>query len=632
MAMLAKKVIKRTAIPHGISVETTDKLLYLLENFPESSTLREGTEQFGPGCVLISGDRSALLLREKLKIPVIPVKVTGFDLMKALIEARQYSPEVAVVNYFRKMPDIDVCRDILKVKVSQYSYLDLKEAHQLFKRLKTRGCKVVVGASLACDLAEEYGMKAIFFYSPSALQEALRYALDMIASYQEETERANTFKAIVDFTHSGIIGTDRHFRVSTFNPAAEKILGLKSSDVIGQDFSSLFPEFQVDKKGGSLAPKINSLGGFGAARVVFSSLPILVGGEAFGQVTVFQDTATIQMAEEKIRWEAHHKRFLAQHTLGDIVGKSPVVRKTVEKAKRYGRSGSAVLIAGETGTGKELFAQGIHNCSPRQGKPFVAVNCAALPESLLDSELFGYEQGAFTGARKGGKPGLFEMAHTGTIFLDEVGEISPAVQARLLRVLQEKVVMRLGGDRLIPVDVRVISATNRDLWEMVRAGKFREDLYYRISVLELQIPPLRHRTDDLPRLIRSLLQHIAPQILISGGDLVVEAFSGLKGYNWPGNVRELENILERFVSLAEDAEPELETYRRILSECHRAGSRVQKADRRESPGLDLKLRETQESEINRVLEEMLNNKTHAARALGMSRSTLYRKLRKLKEN
>ena len=227
----------------------------------------------------------------------------------------------------------------------------------------------------------------------------------------------------------------------------------------------------------------------------------MIKGYSHGAVATFQPIGAIQASEQKIRLTSHKRGLIAKNTLADIAGESDPIVQAKEQAKLYAQSDSTVIIVGETGTGKEIFAQAIHNASPRARGPFVAINCAALPENLLESELFGYEGGAFTGARKEGKPGLFELAHGGTIFLDEIGEMSLAVQARLLRILEEREVMRLGGDRVIPVDVRVIAATNKDLFHKVTQKSFRQDLFYRLCVLQLRLPPLRERLEDIPHLL-----------------------------------------------------------------------------------------------------------------------------------
>lgn len=234
----------------------------------------------------------------------------------------------------------------------------------------------------------------------------------------------------------------------------------------------------------------------------------------------------------------------AKYHFEDILGDSRAMTQCISIAKRMASSGSSLLIIGESGTGKEMFAQAIHNASPRKSHQFVALNCGAIPENLLESELFGYEEGAFTGAKKGGKLGMFELAHKGTLFLDEISEMHLTLQKRLLRVLQEREVMRLGGDCVIPVDVRIISATNRDLRTMVQEGGFREDLYYRLSVLPLSIPPLRKRPGDLELLSQFFRNRLNARFTLSESVL-----AAMEAHQWPGNVRELENYMEYFANL-----------------------------------------------------------------------------------
>ncbi len=226
-----------------------------------------------------------------------------------------------------------------------------------------------------------------------------------------------------------------------------------------------------------------------------------------GCVLTFQDTSRIQADELQVRKKLRHSSFQAKYQFSNILHKSRIMDSVISDAMTYSYSDSNILICGETGTGKELFAQSIHNSSPRKNHPFVAINCSALPENLLESELFGYVEGAFTGASKGGKMGFFELAHKGTIFLDEIGDVSPNLQSRLLRVLQEREVVRLGSDTVIPVDVRVISATNKNLKEEVANGRFRQDLLYRLDVLELNLPPLRNREQDALFLLSQLISY-----------------------------------------------------------------------------------------------------------------------------
>ena len=264
-----------------------------------------------------------------------------------------------------------------------------------------------------------------------------------------------------------------------------------------------------------------------------------------GANVVVQDVGHIQSLEHKIRRDLYARGHVARYSLEDVIGRSREMRNLVEKARLYAESSSSIFIYGESGTGKEVFAQGIHRASSFRDGPFVGINCTALPETLLESELFGYAEGAFTGARKGGKAGLFEMAHNGTLFLDEIGEIPMSVQAKLLRVLEEKSVMRIGEERYIPVNVRIICATNKDLAELVRMGSFREDLFYRLNVLRLNLPPLREHPEDLGELINDLLARLAGQKMVPQPLLSEQALAVLARYSFPGNVRELRNIVER---------------------------------------------------------------------------------------
>ena len=294
----------------------------------------------------------------------------------------------------------------------------------------------------------------------------------------------------------------------------------------------------------------------------------------------------------------------------------------IKLAKEYAVTDSTVLIIGESGTGKELMAQGIHNASNRKEGPFVAVNCAALPESLIESELFGYAEGAFTGANKGGKQGFFELAHGGTIFLDEIGEIPDFIQTRLLRVLQEREVMRVGGDRVIPVDIRVVAATNRKLWDLVKEGKFRSDLYFRLNVLHMELPPLRHRMEDIPILVDFFLQKM-------GSRLCFEDFSDkLKNffltYSWPGNIRQLENIIERIQLGVQKFKGENAFINDILNE-------TEDEDCQLNPNEAIMVQfgtmeEIEKQVINKMMELNDHNKTVVAEKLGISRTTLWKKL------
>jgi len=276
-----------------------------------------------------------------------------------------------------------------------------------------------------------------------------------------------------------------------------------------------------------------------------------VGSEIGGAVVTFQSVNRVQELENRIRRKIFLKGHTSKYRFRDILGASPSLKQAIRMAEKYSRVDANVLITGETGTGKELFAHSIHAESPRAEGPFVAVNCAALPEPLLESELFGYAEGAFTGAMRGGKVGLFELAHRGTIFLDEIGELPLSFQAKLLRVLQEREIMRVGDDRVIPVDVRVIAATNLNLQRLTEEGKFRRDLLFRLDVLRVDVPPLRERREDIFFLLRYYLDIFAQKFAKGRVLLDPSIEEYLCGYSWPGNVRELVNLCERIAALYE---------------------------------------------------------------------------------
>jgi propionate catabolism operon transcriptional regulator len=346
-----------------------------------------------------------------------------------------------------------------------------------------------------------------------------------------------------------------------------------------------------------------------------------------------QDTTAVQRADQRIRSTRRPGAFTARYRLEQLYGNSKANREMLQMAKRFAASQSTILITGESGTGKELLAQGINNESPRWQGPFVAINCAAFPESLLESELFGYEEGAFSGSRKGGKPGLLEAAHRGTLFLDEIGDMPVSLQTRLLRVLQEREVLRLGGTEPISIDVRIIAATHQDLHAAMQASEFRTDLYYRLNILRLQTTPLRERPEDIAQISRSISQRLLVQGQpVGAAALPAALLPYLERYTWPGNVRELENVIERAMlstpELLHNNELDVQYLARVLPElCEESFL---------SPGRKRKPRETdlhtigkaaQLRHVQETLESCHGNLDEAARRLGISRTTLWRRLR-----
>lgn len=354
------------------------------------------------------------------------------------------------------------------------------------------------------------------------------------------------FDILLQVIDEGIIAVNSDGIIHSCNESAIKILDLNRERVIGKDATQLFPKIPFSKVLRSSAIIKENLIKISELDVVVSVVPIIDSTTIYGAVAILRKFSDTEKKQNRLRAQLIGKGHKAKYSFDNILGDSTRIDQTKKIARRMSKSNSSVLIIGESGTGKELFAQAIHNDSPRKNHQFVAVNCAALPESLLESELFGYEEGAFTGARKGGKPGLFELAHMGTLFLDEIGEMPLKLQARLLRVLQEKEVMRIGGDTVINVDIRIIAATNRNIEKLVSVGEFREDLYFRLNVLPLRIPPLRERCDDIELLINQFMNEFNSKFKLS--HLAKEAFLN---HRWHGNIRELRNYIEYLTNLGE---------------------------------------------------------------------------------
>ena len=428
---------------------------------------------------------------------------------------------------------------------------------------------------------------------------------------------------ILNSINEGVFTVDMSWRITSFNRAAERITGVRQEDALGRPCSEVFRANVCEKacalKRTLLTQKplvnttayiINEAGQRIPIRISTAILKDEV-GTAIGGVETFQDLSQVEELQKKLA---------SRYTFEDIVGHSPVMADLFEVVPHIAESNSTVLIEGASGTGKELFARAIHNLSTRRNGRFVAVNCGALPDTLLESELFGYKAGAFTDARRN-KPGRFAVAHGGTIFLDEIGDISPAMQVRLLRVLQDHSFEPLGAVEPVTVDVRVVAATNKDLSKLVRTGNFREDLFYRIRVIHLKLPTLRQRREDIPLLVDHL---IAKHNRLQGRDIVGasdEVMARLMDYNYPGNVRELENIIEQAFVLCRSGMVELHHLpQELRPRAPKGTSRTEGA---------LALRSMERHVIAEALNRHQGNRKRAAKDLGIDASTLYRKIKSL---
>ena len=576
--------------------------------------------------VFVSAGSNGAYLRDRADVPVVLITPTGFDMLQALSRARRISDRVAIVTFGSVTAELEQFKDLYGLEIEQRAYRTRLDAEACVRDLAERGIEVVVGPGLVSDLAEQAGLRGVFLYSQNSVREALGRAIEIARIARSEEAKRERINTILRNLGEGVVAVDLQERIQSINPAMAKLLGVVPEKALGQRLSGVAPSLALSRVLETGTEELEEIQRLGRRTLVVNRMPLREQGVQTGAVLTCQDATAIERVDRSLRALHRPRHFTAKHHLRDIVGDSAPMSRIRALAERYARTDATVLITGPSGTGKELLAQGVHNASPRRQHAFVAINCAAFPETLLESELFGYDEGAFTGSRRGGKPGLFEAAHTGTLFLDEVGDVPLALQTRLLRVLQEREVLRLGSNEPTPIDVRVIAATNRDLGEQVAKGAVRDDLYYRLNILHLHVPPLDERREDIPALAAHLLagalrRHGAPDRHRQALRLLLPL---LMAYEWPGNVREMENVLERAAVLfCDEAAGTIDAHQLglIVPELFR--------DRRgggAGHGLAALRQETEEAQIRRVLGECGGNRSEAARRLGIGRTTLWRKL------
>ncbi|WP_444641268.1 sigma 54-interacting transcriptional regulator [Caproiciproducens sp. R1] len=558
---------------------------------------------------------------------VVKINTTLNDYLRHLNLMRQYSGKIAIVEYYEFIPELKKLCDYLKIEVaSLLGYSGTQDYKDCVERAITSGASMLMGggAQLPAE-AKRLGIPyTVVENTKESINAALDVAQQLLRVQKKEAEEKKHYKiqlekytTVVDYAHDAIISVDKEDIITLANTEAFKILQWTDS-CVGKDIANIVPAFEFSALGHDQKKELNKIVKIHNLLISVNKIPIIINGIFEGAVYMFQDIKDIQKSEEKIRLQLYKKGHIAKYDFVNIIGNSHSIERTKEIAKGYANTNFSILITGETGTGKELFAQSIHNNSPRKNGPFVAINCAALPKDLLSSELFGYEEGAFTGAAKGGKPGIFEVAHGGTIFLDEIGEIPMETQVQLLRVLQEREVRRLSSDRVIPIDVRVICATNKDLAKEVKEGRFRADLFYRINVLKLAIPPLREREEDIPLIIDHFLQRLTDQNYLLIKEYMQTLYPKIAGYSWPGNVRELLGITERIATLLENNFSMDIDLNMILENIDSA---FFIEDNRT-------IEQLQKSDIVAALRNHAYHRGKTADALGVSRSTLWRLINK----
>lgn len=569
--------------------------------------------------VLISRGKTAHRLREHFRVPVVELRHTFFDCINAYRKALRLSPRVAFLatsnGYARIlakshpfMPDARIC--VIDPLASS------QEIESRLDELQAQGIEVTIGGLSFADTVAARGLHFVMSESDGdAAAEALDEALHLLQvederrlQRQELQRRYEMIQAILDCVSEGIFSVDGAGRVTRMNQVARSYLadiacGDSVADLpIGRYFEQALQHGQAVR---------GALLDIGRRALTLSIAPIELDAQVIGAVATLQNQTDIRTLERKMR-RALAGRHLAQRTFADIVGSSPALQRVKRLAAAYAKADSTLIIEGETGTGKELFAQSIHNASARRHGPFVAINCAAFAPGVLESELFGYVKGAFTGASSEGRTGVFELAHTGTLFLDEISETAPDIQLKLLRTLQERQVIRIGDDKVTPVDIRIITASNKPLLAQVAKGLFREDFYYRLCVLRLTLPPLRERRSDLPELLERLL----PNPSADTQALIQTLLERLADYPWPGNVRQVANLAERLRVMRDCDWPADELLDELLGDLPRP----------EAPAVAAPPDER--AILHAALSAVGGSRKQAASRLGISTATLWRRMRK----
>ena len=598
------------------------------------------------------------IMHHRPMMPVYPVRNTAFDTCLILYLLKKHLKEVGLSHYRKVILGtylpINVSIDILE-EMYDFKLLNPPWADELnqsyFDAYAREGYQVVVCAPGHHEKIRNSGMYP--FYDDSVAKyidfsQDIKQAIQQVATGNQLQRTLDELRNMLNYSFEAICILDNDGRVTNYNKKMTDVFPTGGSrEYASRYFYELVPAVtkeEIDdilKKGKSYYSRIvdvkNLVG-------MLNITPNYTGEVIDGAVVHFTTVQQIERMETQVNNEIYQKGHYAKYRFEDILGESESITKTKKLAERFSKYHSNILLYGESGCGKELFAQSIHNSSLRSEQPFVAINCGSLPTNLLESELFGYVEGAFTGAAKKGKKGLFEIANKGTIFLDEISEIDAQGQIRLLRVLEERTVMRVGDDKVVPVDVRVIAASNKNLLRLVKEGRFREDLYYRLNVLTLNIPPLRKRGNDIVLLAENFIKKYGMRynkyILLS-----TEAEQELLYYSWRGNVRQLRNFCERLVIVADDINITGTEMREQLKAVEMSSFDEKEGvvtEEKESDRPEEDIYESIESVDNLAMAEKISimnalkktegNREKTAALLGISKSTLWRKMKEYKLN
>ena len=618
----AAEMIQPYATTMGLQIE------YHFEAMEQAIKTAKTLLSTGTSLILACGT-TGKMLKQKFSTSILTLQHSHLDLLKALQQASEISSVVGM-PWYETIPDgLDYLARLLHIRIVPTIFNTTSSLISCINSLINEKVSCIVGSNIAVKIAKSQNIDGIEVpFNEENAYEILEYASQLLNVKKQSDISSALLTALSEASNMGIIGVGEQKNLLLWNTRATSLLRERpDSGSLPGNFLKMLGVPKVLRENEIYSRKDGD--GFRIRTV-----PVSVNDTIVGALAMLQKEPSLAKAKQG---------FSSQYTLDDIAGGSQAMNNLKDRVMAYADSDASLLIRGETGTGKELLAHAIHHCSPRKDAPFVAINCAALTETLLESELFGYEEGAFTGARHGGKEGIFTLAQGGTVFLDEIADISPALQVRLLRVLESKEIMRVGGDRIIHVDVRVISSTWKDLLAEVSAGRFRADLYYRLSLLSLSAPPLRDRIEDIPLIVEKIIRRNG----LSNIKFTEDDFIRMKNYTWPGNIRELTAYVQRCSILSSHSYSRNKNiYRNILEEIIHESEHIFKNSKYTDEGIqknhepiieqcspeNTSLKKQTEayelSIINKALSRNGYNHKKAAKELGISINTLWRKINK----
>jgi len=630
---LANKILEDAIEASSLRYSVNFKMIG--EDFEEAIKIAKEYEDSSD--VYMSGASITPYLQQRFRKPIVENRIDEAALFDAIVKLHASYPDetIGLLLYANPKVKLNNWIQISNLKIRQSSYNSLDDIRKKVLNFADDGIKAMVAPTLPCLFAKQLGIEAFPIYSQSSMKMDIEEAEYIACLYNSQQDHLALLQTIGDCSPNGIVGTDISGIIIYTNSPANDLLCGSTSSLKGRSILKLFPTLKL--------PNLSSNAGFQIVNIdnrvyLINGKPIIIDFAAKGFIFIIQEPKDITYADNNRQQEKAEVNFKAFYCFDDILGVSNVINNAKQKAKLFAKSDFPILIFGETGTGKELFAQSIHKASSRARGPFVSINCSALSETLIESELFGYEEGSFTGKKKGGKQGLIELANGGTLFLDEIADLSISGQAKLLRVIEEKSILKIGGRKLVPIDFRIIAATNADLEQAVSKGLFRSDLYYRINVLKLDIPPLRERREDIVLLFSHFLDQIDTISEEQRQIVINNTAAKIENLDWPGNVRQLKSFAQRIGvlmhrdfkddNLLVDIVSQLDTMKPRIADPGEFFHKERANDLVSSGYIAHKRANNISSDdVKEALCAVGGSRTLAAQLLGVSRVTIWRKLK-----